>query len=315
MTQAITEISNPAYIVTGPTAGIGRATALELAKYGTVILVGRNREKLRKVQKSITRQGHHAVSVACDLSDLNSVGRAAQEIIDLNLPVVGLFNNAGMVELTPTKNAQGWDTTFATNHLGPFALTEALVPHLPDGATVIFVGSAVEDPERQLAKRVGFRGSRFISVAASARGEWKPGGSKRAGADAYASSKQCNIVTALAFARQFPRLYVNAFEPGFTPGTDLGRDQPWFMQLIIKHIFPFFAPHIEFWSTPELAARVGVKLLINRAKTTGVYYNESGEPIPGSPAIRDAKFADTVVAETRAFLAAAGQHLKASPLT
>ena len=307
MAQAITDIPNPAYIVTGPTAGIGRATALELAKYGTVILVGRSTEKLRQLQKVIKRQGHHAVSVVCDISDMASVQRAAQEIIELKLPVVGLFNNAGIVETVPSKSAQGWDTTFATNHLGPFALTEALIPHLPDGATVIFVGSAVEDPERPLAKRVGFKGSRFISVEASARGEWKPGGCKRAGADAYASSKQCNILTAKSFAREFPRIHVNAFEPGFTPGTNLGRDAPFILQLIMKYILPLVAPYLKYWSTPKLSARVGVKLLLNRGKTTGIYYSESGEPMLGSPAVRDAQFADKVVADTRAFLAAAAK--------
>src|SRR5258708_1102043 len=76
--------------------------------------------------------------------------------------------------MRPTKNALGWDMTFATNHLGPFALTEALVPHLPDGANVAFVASAVEDPERKPAKAAGFRGGRYISAEASARGDGSP---------------------------------------------------------------------------------------------------------------------------------------------
>ena len=59
--------------------------------------------------------------------------------------------------------------TFATNYLGPFVLTEALIPHLPDGANVVFVASGVEDPERKPAKAAGFRGGRLISVEASAR--------------------------------------------------------------------------------------------------------------------------------------------------
>jgi NAD(P)-dependent dehydrogenase (short-subunit alcohol dehydrogenase family) len=63
------------------------------------------------------------VSVVCDLSDLASVPRAAAEIIALNLPIVGLLNNAGIHQVRPTKNALGWDMTFATNHLGPFVLT------------------------------------------------------------------------------------------------------------------------------------------------------------------------------------------------
>ena len=126
----------------------------------------------------VERKRQHAVSVVCDLSDLSSVRRAAAEIIALNLPIVGLLNNAGIMQMRPAKNARGWDMTFATNHLGPFALTEALLPHLPDGANVVFVASAVENPEHKPAKAAGFRGGRYISAAASARGEWKPGGAK-----------------------------------------------------------------------------------------------------------------------------------------
>ena len=65
------------------------------------------------------------------------------------------------------------------------------MPHLPDGANVVFVASGVEDPERKPAKAVGFRGGRYISAEASARGEWKPGGATQPGVDAYATSKQC----------------------------------------------------------------------------------------------------------------------------
>src|SRR5882757_7956335 len=128
-----------AYIITGPTSGIGYFTALELAKHGTVVLVGRDRGKLAEVQKTIEHAGQRAMSVVCDLSDPASVQRAAAEIVALNLPVAGLLNNAGIMQMRATKNALGWDMTFATNHLGPFALTEALVPHLPDKANVIFV--------------------------------------------------------------------------------------------------------------------------------------------------------------------------------
>jgi NAD(P)-dependent dehydrogenase (short-subunit alcohol dehydrogenase family) len=109
-----------AYIITGPTSGIGRCTALELAKHGTVVLVGRDRQKLDGMQKTIEQRGQHAVSVVCDLSDPASVRGAAAKIIALNLPIVGLLNNAGIYQLRATKNAQGWDMTFATNHLGPF---------------------------------------------------------------------------------------------------------------------------------------------------------------------------------------------------
>jgi NAD(P)-dependent dehydrogenase (short-subunit alcohol dehydrogenase family) len=297
-----------AYLITGPTSGIGHRTALELAKYGSVVLVGRDRGKLDEVQKTIERAGRHAVSVVCDLSDPSSVRRAAAEIVALRLSIVGLLNNAGIMPMRATKNALGWDMAFATNHLGPFALTEALVPHLPDGANVVFVTSAVEDPERKPAVAAGFRGARYISAEASARGEWKPDGSKMPGADAYATSKQCTLATAMAFARETPRLRFNAVEPGFTPATSLGRDANGFVRfltkLLVPLLVPLLMPFMKFLSTPKRAGRVVTQVLIDASGQTGVYYDEGGHPMLGSALVRDPAFQDRVVAETRALLSA-----------
>jgi NAD(P)-dependent dehydrogenase (short-subunit alcohol dehydrogenase family) len=292
-----------AYIITGATSGIGRRTALELARYGTVILVGRDREKLAEVQKTIERKGQDAISVVCDLSDPASVQRAAAEIIALGLPIAGLLNNAGIMQMRATKNRLRWDLTFATNHLGPFAFTEALIPHLPDGANVVFVASGVEDPDRKPAKVAGFRGGRYISAEASARAEWKPGGSKMPGGDAYATSKQCTLATVFVLARETPRLRFNAFEPGFTPSTNLGRDANVFLRLIAKGILPLFAPFVKYWSTPKRAARMATKILTDTSGQTGLYYDENGHPMLASTQVRDPKFSDRVVAETRALLA------------
>jgi NAD(P)-dependent dehydrogenase (short-subunit alcohol dehydrogenase family) len=291
-----------AYIITGPTSGFGHRTALELAKYGTVVLVGRDQGKLDEVQKTIERAGQHAVSVVCDLSDLASVRRAAAEIIALDLPLAGLVNNAGILQMHGTKNAQRWDTAFATNHLGPFVLTEALIPHLPDGANVVFLCSGVEDPERKPAVVAGFRGGRYISAEASARGEWEPGGSKLAGGDAYATSKQCNLATVMAFARETPRLRFNAVEPGFAPATGLSRDANLFLRFLGKYALGLLAPFIKYWSTPARAAKVITNALLNESGGTGVYYDEKGQPMLGSTQVRDPKFQDRVVAETRALL-------------
>ncbi|MGO9134112.1 MAG: SDR family NAD(P)-dependent oxidoreductase [Methylovirgula sp.] len=301
-----------AYIITGPTSGIGRSTALELANHGTVILVGRDPKKLDDVRKTIEQKGQHAVSVVCDLSDIASVRHAAAEIVALGLPIAGLLNNAGIMQMRATKNALGWDMTFATNHLGPFALTEALVPHLPDGANIVFVVSAVEDPERKPAKAVGFRGARYISAEASARGEWQPDGSKMPGADAYATSKQCNLATVMVFARETPRLHFNAVEPGINLTTGLGRRDAnalvgflsqYIIPLLVPLLVPLFMPFMTFLSTPKRAARVLTKVLTDESGQTGLYYDEGGHPMLGSTLVRDPKFQDRVVAETRALLA------------
>jgi NAD(P)-dependent dehydrogenase (short-subunit alcohol dehydrogenase family) len=297
-----------AYIITGPTSGIGRRTALDVAKHGTVVLVGRDRGKLGTLLQEIQQKGGNAVSIVCDLSDISSVQRAATEIVRLNLPIAGLVNNAGIMQMRPTKNASGWDMSYATNHLGPFVLTEALMPHLCDGANVVFVVSAVEDPERKPAVSAGFRGARYISAEASARGEWEPGGSTKPGFDAYATSKQAILAAALVFARENPRLNINAIEPGFNPSTGLGAaDANGIVRLVqrfvVPLIVPLLMPFIKILSTSKRAAREITKILIDTSGRTGVYYDEGGRAMQGSVLIRDQKFQDRVVAETRAFLA------------
>jgi len=292
-----------AFIITGPTSGIGRATALELAKHGTVILVGRNPKKLDELQNIIEQKGQHAVSVVCDISDMISVRHGAQQIIELELPIAGLLNNAGIMPSKATKSVQGWDMTFATNHLGAFELTEMLAFHLPDGANIVFIASAIEDPERKPAKVMGIRGGRFISVEASARGEWKEGGSKMPGTDAYATSKQCILASAMAFARENTRLHFNAVEPGITRGTSLGGESTnAIVRFIFGHIMAMIPPFSTYSSTPNKSAKVIASVLTDESGKTGVYFDEKGKPMLGSALSQDPKFQDLVVAETRSFL-------------
>lgn len=299
----ITAKQRGAYVVTGATSGIGRATALELARHGTVILVGRDRKKLDDLQHVIEQRKQKAISVLCDLSDPASVQRASAEIVALQLPIVGLLNNAGIMQTSiPTKNALGWDMTFSTNHLGPFILTEALMPHLPDNANVLFVVSAIEDPERSTVKAMKMGGGRYISAEASARGEWAPGGSNMSGIDSYATSKQSCLAAAMVLARENPRLRINAIEPGITPGTGLGGGSNVFLSLLFQYVITFFPPFLQYRSTPERAARVIAALLTGESVKTGGYFDQKGDPMLGSELVRDPKFQERVVAETRALL-------------
>jgi NAD(P)-dependent dehydrogenase (short-subunit alcohol dehydrogenase family) len=295
--------SSKAFVVTGPTSGIGRLAALELAKSAAIILVGRSLEKLKEVKTTIEQNGGQAAMVACDLSDFASVERAAREIAASPYEIAGLLNNAGVMLTRDGKTSAGWDLTFATNFLGPFALTEALTPRLADRANVIYVASAIEDPERKPAKVMGMRGGRYISVEASARGEWQPGGCKLPGIDAYATSKQCGLAATLAFARETPRLRFNAVEPGINPGTGLGGGNA-VLRFIFGQIVTRLPPFRRYRSTPQRAAHVIARVMTDAAVASGSYFDENGLPMRGSPLVHDPRFQDRVVAESRAFLAA-----------
>lgn len=295
-----------AYIITGPTSGIGYETALELGKHGTVVLVARNQEKLEEVKKKMESNGHEAVIVLCDVSDMESVKRAAAEIVALGLPIAGLLNNAGIMPQKVGKSKQGWDMTFATNYLGAFALTEALVPHLADGTNVVFIGSAIEDPERKPAKMMGMKGGRYISAEASANGEWKAGGAKMSGIDAYATSKQCVLAAGQFLARETPRLHFNVVEPGINPGTGLGgggNAVVHFLTSNLMKLIMLFPPFSRYTSTPQKAAKVIAQVVTASDRQTGIYFDEKGKPMTGSEQSRDEQFQERVVAETRALLA------------
>ena len=185
-------------------------------------------------------------------------------------------------------------------------LTELLLPHLEVGANILFVGSATEDPERKPAVRAGFRGGRYISAVKSLHGEWEAGGSAAPWMDAYATSKQCNIVTALALARENPHLRVNAIEPGIMFSTGLHDHMSAFRKILTSCIVPLLVPFVKVLSTPRRAARVFTRILTSTSAVSGIYFDEGGHPMQGSALLRSTKFQDKVVAESRALLASQG---------
>lgn len=130
-------------LITGPTSGIGRFTALELARRGyDLILVARNAAKARELQREIG----HAVStgfIQCDLSSIASVRQAVDEIRDNYSQIDLLINNAGLIVQHRETTDDGIEMTFATNHLGPFILTTGLIDLLKaaESAKVVNVAS------------------------------------------------------------------------------------------------------------------------------------------------------------------------------
>jgi NAD(P)-dependent dehydrogenase (short-subunit alcohol dehydrogenase family) len=121
--------------------------------------------------------------------------------------------------------------------------------------------------------------------------------------DAYATSKQCNIATALAFSREDQRLHINAIEPGIMFATGLHSHMPLPRKILTSVLVPFLVPFIKILSTPQRAAKVFINVLTDISGQTGVYYDEGGHHMQGSAQVRDQEFQDRVVTETRAFLA------------
>ncbi len=114
-------------LVTGATAGIGRAIALELAREGAEVIVhGRNAERGAKTVNDIENAGGKARFIAADLSDADDVRRLAVEAGQVDV----LVNNAGVYNFAPTFDTDDadFDFHFDTNVRAPYILVQQLVP-------------------------------------------------------------------------------------------------------------------------------------------------------------------------------------------
>lgn len=134
---------NKIALITGPTSGIGRHTALQLAQKGyDLILVARNASKTAALLGEIG-ESVRADFVECDLSSVVSVRRAIDEIRARYQRIDLLINNAGLIVQHRQNSVEGIELTFATNHLGPFVLTTGLVSLLKaaEGARIVTLAS------------------------------------------------------------------------------------------------------------------------------------------------------------------------------
>jgi NAD(P)-dependent dehydrogenase (short-subunit alcohol dehydrogenase family) len=188
-------------VITGTTHGIGRVTSRELARAGkTVVMLCRDVAAAAAVRAEIMRQAPRAriEVVRCDLASLASVREAAAAIRRDYPPLGLLINNAGMVSTHRRTSVDGFELTFATNHLGPFLLTALLSDHLDKAARILMVAS-----------RIHYRGHLDLAAVTNARARYGP-------TAAYARSKLANVMHTFALARRMAGtgISVNCLHPG-----------------------------------------------------------------------------------------------------
>ena len=124
-------------IVTGGASGLGLETSRALASAGAnVTLAVRNLDQGNAAADAIRQEfvGSHVAVAKLDLGDMTTVRQLAANWLTSGKPLDILINNAAIMACPLTRTAQGWEAQFATNHLGHFALTTALLPALEKAA-------------------------------------------------------------------------------------------------------------------------------------------------------------------------------------
>jgi NAD(P)-dependent dehydrogenase (short-subunit alcohol dehydrogenase family) len=184
-------------LLTGATRGIGRAAAIELARHGAELaLVGRDGERVEAVAREAEAAGagarvHRHVA---DLSEMSQVRALAEDVRARHGRLDVLANNAGAMFSSRQITSDGFERTFALNHLAPFLLTHLLRDRLV-GARVITTAS-----DAHKAGRLDLSDLNSEASFAAPR--------------VYGTSKLCNILFTRELAKRAPELRANCFHPG-----------------------------------------------------------------------------------------------------
>jgi retinol dehydrogenase 12 len=192
---------NDVAVITGTTHGIGRVTSRELARAGrTVVMLCRDVPAANALRAELLAQmpGASIHVIHCDLASLASVRKAAAAVRRDHPPLKLLINNGGMVSTRHRTSVDGFELTFATNHLGPFLLTALLAGHLEKSARIVTVAS-----------RIHYRGRLDLAAVTDARARYRA-------TAAYAQSKLANVMHTFALARRLGStgITVNCLHPG-----------------------------------------------------------------------------------------------------
>ena len=152
MTTEITrDLVGKVYVVTGANSGIGFAAASNFASRGAeVVMICRNPdlglEALDKIRRNSNNNNNGQELFTADFSSLASVSKVAKEILDKHPRIDVLCNNAGGANGSRRMTVEGFEITFAVNHLAGFLLTKKLLPALEraaeiDMARIVFTSS------------------------------------------------------------------------------------------------------------------------------------------------------------------------------
>jgi len=190
-------------LVTGATDGIGRQTATELARLGHKVLIhGRDKERGVRTMDEINRDScnENLTLYLADFSDFEAVKCMAEEILREQSDLYVLVNNVGSFSKQRILNIDGYELTFAVNHLAPFLLTILLLDLIKSSgpSRIVNVASGAHRSIREIDFD-NLQGQKYFN-----------------GYDAYSLSKLANILFTNELARRMESSGVtaNSLHPG-----------------------------------------------------------------------------------------------------
>ncbi len=256
-------------LITGANSGIGLVTARELARQGMdILMVCRNAAKGEQARQDVMAASRtkKVDLLLGDLADFGSVRKLAAEVRSRYGHLDVLVNNAGLVVDQYTTTARGIETTFATNHLGPFLLTNLLLDLLRKGRQPRIVNVSSE----------AHRFARFQPDDLVAPKKYNS-------MVAYGNSKLANILFSNELARRLAPegITSNSLHPGAVK-TNFGAGNGGVLALGFKLFKPFFI-------TPEQGAETSIYLAASpeAESRTGLYYVKKNPQNPSRDARSD----------------------------
>jgi retinol dehydrogenase-12 len=239
-------------LLTGATRGIGRAAAIQLARDGAELaLVGRDAERVQAVAVETRAAGGGATvhEHVADLASMAAVRTLAEEVRERYGQIDVLANNAGALFASRKETAEGFEQTFALNHLAPFLLTNLLRDRLAGGRVVTTSSDAHKaghlDLDDLQSERKSYAAMRVYGV-----------------------TKLCNILFTRELARRAPELRANCFHPGVVR-TGFGKNDNGIWKVLTTVGSPFFR-------SPERGARSLIWLALSdeAGELTGEYIQD-----------------------------------------
>jgi retinol dehydrogenase 12 len=248
-------------LLTGATRGIGRAAAIELAREGVELaIVGREPERVKAVADEAEAVGGSAPihQHVADLTLMAEVRALAEEARGRYAHIDVLANNAGALFASRKQTSEGFEQTFALNHLAPFLLTNLLLDRLHGGRVVTTASDAHTSGTLNLDDLQSDRSYAAMRV--------------------YGTSKLCNILFTRELAKRAPELHANCFHPGVVR-TGFGKNDNGIWKILTTLGGPFFR-------SPQRGARSLVWLAVSHgaAELTGEYVVDEKVQAPSAQA-------------------------------